>query len=140
MVLVSDSNPTFGGLNPVKCDFCRQYTCTPTCIEERRGFKVAIDIGGKTTKMIREDFRYAHRNFFTCLSTQIHWLAEKLDFFEVYDIKWGYLEWKLRSLKVLLCCFLSYVNKGMTLVFQMNHLSSSKLKRLQNCDLSKLEI
>jgi len=57
MVLVSDSNPTFGGLNPVKCDFCRQYTCTPTCIEERRGFKVAIDIGGKTTKMIREDFR-----------------------------------------------------------------------------------
>ena len=57
MVLVSDSNPTFGGLNPVKCDFCRQFTCTPTCIEERRGFKVAIDIGGKTTKMIREDFR-----------------------------------------------------------------------------------
>ena len=57
-VLVSDSNPTFGSLNPVKCDFCRQYTCTPTCIEERRGYKVAIDIGGKSTKIIREDFRY----------------------------------------------------------------------------------
>ena len=56
-VLVSDSNPTFGSLNPVKCDFCRQYTCTPTCIEERRGYKVAIDIGGKSTKIIREDFR-----------------------------------------------------------------------------------
>ena len=60
-VLVSDSNPTFGGLNPVKCDYCREYTCTPTCIEERRGFKVSIDIGGKSTKIIREDFRYLNK-------------------------------------------------------------------------------
>ena len=81
MVLVSDSNPTFGGLNPVKCDFCRQYTCTPTCIEERRGFKVAIDIGGKTTKMIREDFRYANRNFFylpTAVAKKIHPFASMI--------------------------------------------------------------
>ena len=36
----------------------------------------------------------------------IQWLAEKLDFFKVYDIKWGYLEQGLRTLKVLLCSFL----------------------------------
>ena len=41
-------------------------------------------------------------------------LAEKLDFFEVYDIKWGYFEWELRTLKVLLYCFLSYVHIDMT--------------------------
>ena len=55
-VLVSE-NPTFGGLNPVKCVCCREFTCPPNCIEERRGFKVTIDIGGKITKIIRGDFR-----------------------------------------------------------------------------------
>ena len=40
-------------------------------------------------------------------------LAKKLDFFKVCDIKWGYFEWELHILKVLLCCFLSYVNKDM---------------------------
>lgn len=55
-VLISESLQ-FGGLNPVKCVYCREFTCTPTCIEERRGFKVSIDIGGKITKIIRGDFR-----------------------------------------------------------------------------------
>ena len=56
-VLVSAENPTFGGLNPVKCVYCREFTCPPTCIEERRGLKVTLDIGGKITKIIRGDFR-----------------------------------------------------------------------------------
>ncbi len=55
-VLISETC-TFGGLNPVKCVCCREFTCTPACIEERRGFKVTIDIGGKITKIIRPDFR-----------------------------------------------------------------------------------
>ena len=69
----------------------------------------------------------------------IQWLAEKLDFFDVYDMKWGYFEWELRTLKVLLCCFLSYVNKDMIWGFQKSYFSLSQLKRLQKCDLSKLE-
>ena len=55
-VLVSENN-TFGGLNPVKCIYCREFTCSQTCIEERRGQKVTIDIGGKITKVIGDDFR-----------------------------------------------------------------------------------
>ena len=38
-----------------------------------------------------------------CLYVQ--WLAEKLDFLAVYDIKWRYFEWKLHTLKVLFCYF-----------------------------------
>ena len=37
----------------------------------------------------------------------VQWLAEKLDFLEVCDITWGYFEWELHTLKVLLCNFLS---------------------------------
>ena len=44
----------------------------------------------------------------------VQWLAEKLDFLAVYDIKWGYFEWRLHTLKVLLCCSLSYVYNDMT--------------------------
>ena len=29
----------------------------------------------------------------------IQWLAERLDFFDVYDMKWGDFEWELRTLK-----------------------------------------
>lgn len=56
-VLISESIIFGGGLNPVKCCYCREFTCNPTCIEERRGLKAAIDIGGKITKIIRGDFR-----------------------------------------------------------------------------------
>ena len=55
----------------------------------------------------------------------VQWLAEKLDFLAVYDIKWGYFEWRLRTLKVLFCCFLSYVHKDMTWGFQMSYYSLS---------------
>ena len=50
-VLIYD-NHIFGGLNPVKCLRCREYTCTPTCIEERTSSKVSIDIGGKMTWIV----------------------------------------------------------------------------------------
>ena len=45
----------------------------------------------------------------------LQWLAEKLDFFAVYDIKWGYFEWRLHTLKAL-----SFVHKDMTWGFQMS--------------------
>ena len=47
----------------------------------------------------------------------IQWLAEKLDFLAVYDIKWRYFEWRLHTLKVLLFCFLSYGRIDMTWSF-----------------------
>ena len=40
-ILVSE-NMDFGGLNPIKCPICRDYTCSPNCIEERRGLKATI--------------------------------------------------------------------------------------------------
>lgn len=40
-----------GGLNLIKCIFCKEYTCLPSCIEERVA-KVAVDIGGKITWLI----------------------------------------------------------------------------------------
>ena len=55
----------------------------------------------------------------------LQWLAEKLDFLAVYGIKWGYFEWVLCTLKVLLYCFLSYVHIDMTLGFKMSYFSSS---------------
>ena len=58
--------------------------------------------------------------FYDMHALNIQWLAEKLDFFEVYDIKWGYFEWELHTIKVLLCCTLSYVNKDMTWGFQIS--------------------
>ena len=54
-ILVSET-PIFGGLNPAKCSTCRNFTCTLHCIEERRGFKATIDIGGKLTKIITANF------------------------------------------------------------------------------------
>ena len=42
--------------------------------------------------------------FLEVLHNNVQWLARKLDFLAVYDIKWGYYEWGLRTLKVLLCC------------------------------------
>ena len=54
-VLIYD-NHIFGGLNPVKCLRCREYTCTPTCIEERTSSKVALDIGGKMTWIVTGKF------------------------------------------------------------------------------------
>ena len=54
-VLIYD-NHIFGGLNPVKCLRCREYTCTPTCIEERTSSKVSIDIGGKMTWIVTGKF------------------------------------------------------------------------------------
>ena len=38
---------------------------------------------------------------------RLQWLAGKLDFLAVYDVEWGYFELRLRTLEVLLCCFLS---------------------------------
>ena len=70
----------------------------------------------------------------------IQWLAEKLDFLAVNDIRWGYFERVSCTLKVLLYCFLSFVYIDMTWGFQMIYFSSSQLKGLQNCDLSKLEV
>ena len=29
------------------------------------------------------------------VTANVQWLAEKLDFLAVYDIKWGYFEWVL---------------------------------------------
>lgn len=54
-ILVSDTM-TFGGLNPAKCPICRDFTCSPNCIEERRGLKATIDIGGKMTRIITANF------------------------------------------------------------------------------------
>ena len=45
-ILIND-NQIFGSLTPYKCLRCREFTCTPACIEERTGSKVSIDIGGK---------------------------------------------------------------------------------------------
>ena len=44
-ILIND-NQIFGSLTPYKCLRCREFTCTPACIEERTGSKVSIDIGG----------------------------------------------------------------------------------------------
>ena len=61
-VLISET-ATFGGLNPAKCPICRQYTCGPQCIEERRGLKAIIDIGGKMTRIITANFsQETHRS------------------------------------------------------------------------------
>ena len=35
----------------------------------------------------------------------IQWLAEKLDFLAVYDIKWRYIKWELCTLKMLIFYF-----------------------------------
>ena len=37
--------------------------------------------------------------------SKIQWLAGKLDFLAVYDIKWRYFEWRLQILKVLISVF-----------------------------------
>ena len=57
-------------------------------------------------------------------SSRLQWLAEKLDSLEVYDVKQGYSQLELHTLKVLLCRFLSYVNKDMTRGFQMSYFDS----------------
>ncbi|TRY77482.1 hypothetical protein TCAL_07407 [Tigriopus californicus] len=44
-----------GGLNLIKCVFCKEYTCLPSCIEDRVA-KVAIDIGGKITWLITPSY------------------------------------------------------------------------------------
>ena len=54
-VLIYD-NQVFGGLNPVKCLRCREFTCTPSCIEERTSSKVSIDIGGKMTWIVTANY------------------------------------------------------------------------------------
>ena len=43
-------------------------------------------------------------------------------------------------LKILNCCFFCSVQTSMTLGFQMSYYSSSQLKGLENCDLSKFEV
>ena len=49
---------------------------------------------------------------FRILELVLQWLAEKLDFLAVFDLNWRYFEGELHTLKVLLCCFLSYVHIG----------------------------
>ena len=82
----------------------------------------------KIDKLIFAAIFWAQENFLVhiILSTksyQVQWLAEKLDFLEVYDIKWGYFEWRLHTLKELFSYVLDYVHKDMTWGFQMSYFS-----------------
>lgn len=54
MILVR-SQEAFGGLNPIKCLDCKEYTCSASCIEERSS-KVSLDIGGKISWLITSNY------------------------------------------------------------------------------------
>lgn len=55
MILVC-AEDAFGGLNPVKCLDCKEYTCAASCIEDRSCSKVSLDIGGKITWLVTSNY------------------------------------------------------------------------------------
>ena len=58
----------------------------------------------------------------------------------LYEGKQVYFETRLHTLKVLLCCFLSNVQRDMAWGFQMSYYSLPQIKGLDSCDLTKLEV
>ena len=51
-VMVTET-AAIGGLSPVKCIHCKEFTCTPACIEEvMMHKKVSLDVGGKISWLI----------------------------------------------------------------------------------------
>jgi len=44
-----------GAASIPKCSFCKEYTCVPSCLQQRSS-KIVVDIGGKMTWVITGDF------------------------------------------------------------------------------------
>ena len=73
------------------------------------------------------------------MPTYLQWCGIESHQDPFYAVNW-YFSRRSETLKVVLCCFLSYVLINMAWGFQMSYYSSSLLKGLQNCDLLKLEV
>ena len=80
----------------INCPFFSVFASGQSSFDVIPSLENFISLGGNN-KLARSFLLTAHLH--------IQWLAEKLDFFAAYDIKWGYFEWRLPTLKVLLFCF-----------------------------------